>query len=87
MVSQSDQVTDERASNKPVFQLFDKFCLLDSEFFDIQYMCTVILSQGLDHFFDTEDAQCLGNLQSYILTYSIEFIWHLYLLMTSKISH
>ena len=87
MVSKSDYVTDERASNKPIFQLFDKFCLLDREFFDIQHMFTMMLSMALDHFFEEEDTHCLRDLQSYILTYSIQFIWHLYLLMTSKISH
>ena len=35
MVQKSDYVTDERASNKPVFHIFDQFCLLDAEFFDV----------------------------------------------------
>ena len=44
MVSRSDMVMDDRASNKPIFQLFDKFCLLDHNYFDIQYMFTMMLS-------------------------------------------
>ena len=70
-VSHSDTVQDERASNKPIFQLFDKFSLLESCFFDIQYMFTMMLSQSLDYYFETEDWICLRNMQSYSLTYSI----------------
>ena len=79
MVNSSDYVTDERASNKSIFQLIDKFCLLDAEFFDIQYMFTMMLSQCLDHYFDQEDWPCLRDLQSYIITYSIQFVQHFYL--------
>lgn len=44
MVRKSDYITDERASNKPLFHIFDKFCLLDAMFFDVQYVATLALS-------------------------------------------
>jgi len=87
MASRSDKVCDERASNKPILQLFDKFCLLDANYLDIQQMFTLLLTQSLNFYFDEEDWVCLRDLQGYILTYSTQFIWHLYLLMTSKISY
>jgi len=44
IVSHSDYATDENQRNKPIFQMFDKFSLLDGKFFDIQYMFTTMLS-------------------------------------------
>ena len=87
MVHKSDWVTDERASNKPVFHIFDEFSLMDTQYFDVQYVATLVISQSLDFFFKQEDWKNLAELQGYILTYSIQFIWHLYLQVTSKSTH
>lgn len=61
MVRKSEYVKDERASNKPVFHIFDKFCLLDSPFFDVQYMATLVLAQSMNFYFEQEDWRCLRD--------------------------
>ena len=50
-VSESEIVEDEKAVNKPMFQLIDKFSLFGAEYFDIQHMFTMMLSQTLEFYF------------------------------------
>ena len=70
-VSESQIVEDEKAMNKPMFQLVDKFSLFGAEYFDIQHMFTMMLSQSLDFYFAQNDMRKLQDFQKYILTYSI----------------
>jgi len=51
-VKQNEETQDEKAENKPVFQMIDKFSLFSQvPHFDIQHLFTMILSQTLDFFY------------------------------------
>ena len=61
-MSESEIVDDEKAMNKPMFQLIDKFSLFGSDYFDIQHMFTMMLTHSLDFYFTSNDVMKLGDL-------------------------
>jgi hypothetical protein len=65
--------------------LIDKFCLRDHElFFDIQYLFSHMLFHALD-FLLKYSPELLHDMQRYMLTYTIQFLRHLYLQLKSDI--
>ena len=57
---------------------------MENRHFDVQYMFTLCLNEALSYF-KKYDLERLHELQHYILTYSIQFIWQIFLLLESKI--
>ena len=84
-VCQREDAQEEKAIDLPMFQMLDKFSLLDAEYFDIRYQFSSMLVTTIEFYFSRNDEEMLSTMQNYVLTYSIQFIWHLYLHMHSAI--
>lgn len=52
--------------------------------FDVQYMFTLCLNEALSYF-KRYEMEKLHDFQQYIFTYSIQFIWQIFLLLESQI--
>mmetsp|Transcript_29966 Transcript_29966/g.29176 ORF Transcript_29966/g.29176 Transcript_29966/m.29176 type:complete len:105 (+) Transcript_29966:2362-2676(+) len=75
---------DDPLRNKPYFHLVQKFCLIGRDYFDIKYMFTLLMTESLGYFKKYE-VEKLYEVQMYTLTYSIQFLWHLYQIIDSPI--
>lgn len=84
-VCQREDAQEEKAIDLPMFQMLDKFSLLDAEYFDIRYQFSSMLVTTIEFYFSRNDEEMLSTMQNYVITYSIQFIWHLYLHMHSAI--
>lgn len=83
----------------PFIHLIDRFCLIRSDcvdsfdklqtdgYFDIRLHFTHILALVLQQCFNKEHVTgMLKQVQSYVLTYTVQFIWHLHQQMSSLIA-